>query len=58
MRSSQASRQMARGRSARYLLVLLALPFSAIVYYTFQDGVQPVWEALTDESFVAALEAA
>ena len=36
--------------------MLLAPPFSAIVYYTFQDGVQPVWEALTDESPVAALK--
>ena len=56
MRSSQASRYGLRTLALGYLLVLLALPFSAIVYYTFQDGVQAVWEALTDESFVAALK--
>jgi sulfate transport system permease protein len=39
-----------------YLLVLLALPFSMIVYFTFQDGVQPVLDALTNESFIAALK--
>ena len=52
MRSGRASRYGLRTLALGYLLVLLALPFSAIVYYTFQDGVQPVWEALTDESFV------
>ena len=56
MRSGRASRYGLRTLALGYLLVLLALPFSAIVYYTFQDGVQPVWEALTDESFVAALK--
>jgi len=56
MRSGKASRYGLRTLALGYLLVLLALPFSAIVYYTFQDGVQPVLEALTDESFVAALK--
>jgi sulfate transport system permease protein len=45
-----------RALALGYLLVLLALPFSAIVYFTFQDGVQPVLDALTDESFLAALK--
>ena len=56
MRSGKASRYGLRTLALGYLLVLLALPFSAIVYYTFQDGVEPVLDALTDESFVAALK--
>ena len=56
MRSGKASRYGLRTLALGYLLVLLALPFSAIVYYTFQDGVEPVLEALTDESFIAALK--
>ncbi|MGH3039969.1 MAG: sulfate ABC transporter permease [Gaiellaceae bacterium] len=39
-----------------YLALVLALPFSMIVYYTFRDGLGPVWAALTDPSFVSALE--
>ena len=56
MRSGNAPRYGLRAIALGYLLVLLALPFGAIVYYTFQDGVQPVLDALTDESFVAALK--
>ena len=56
MRSGKASRYGLRTLALGYLLVLLALPFSAIVYYTFQDGVQPLLDALTDESFIAALK--
>ena len=56
MRSGKASRYGLRTLALGYLLVLLALPFSAIVYYTFQDGAEPVLEALTDESFIAALK--
>ena len=41
MRSGKASRYGLRTLALGYLLVLLALPFSMIVYYTFQDGVQP-----------------
>ena len=36
-----------------YLAVILALPFSMIVYYTFRDGLGPVWEALTDSDLTA-----
>jgi sulfate transport system permease protein len=56
MRSGRAARYGLRTLALGYLLVLLALPFSAIVYFTFQDGAQPVIDALTDESFVAALK--
>jgi sulfate transport system permease protein len=56
MRSGRASRYGLRAIALGYLLMLLALPFSAIVYFTFQDGVQPVLDALTDESFIAALK--
>jgi sulfate/thiosulfate transport system permease protein len=56
MRSGSAPRYGLRAIALGYLLLLLALPFGAIVYYTFQDGVQPVLDALTDESFIAALK--
>jgi sulfate ABC transporter permease protein CysW/sulfate ABC transporter permease protein CysT len=51
-----ASRYALRTVALGYLALLLALPFSAIVYYTFRDGVEPVWEAVTDPSFVAAFK--
>ena len=56
MRSGRASRYGLRTVALGYLLLLLALPFSAIVYYTFQDGVGPVLEALTAPAFISALE--
>ena len=56
MRSGSAPRYGLRAIALGYLLLLLALPFGAIVYYTFQDGVRPVLDALTDESFIAALK--
>jgi sulfate transport system permease protein len=39
-----------------YLALILVIPCSMIVYYTFRDGLGPVWDALTDPSFVAALK--
>jgi sulfate/thiosulfate transport system permease protein len=56
MRSSAGSRYALRAAALGYLVLLLVLPFSAIVYYTFADGLTPVWEALTDPAFVSALK--
>ena len=56
MRSARGSRYAVRTVALGYLAVLLALPFSMILYYTFRDGLAPVWESLTDPSFIAALK--
>jgi sulfate/thiosulfate transport system permease protein len=56
MRSSAGSRYGLRATALGYLVVLLVLPISMIVYYTFRDGMGPVWDALTDPSFVSALK--
>jgi sulfate transport system permease protein len=56
MRSRRGSRYALRAAALGYLTLILALPFSAIVYYTFRDGIEPVWEALTDPSFVSAFK--
>jgi sulfate/thiosulfate transport system permease protein len=56
MRSSAGSRYALRTLALGYLLLLLVLPCAMIVYYTFRDGLTPVWEALSDPSFVSALE--
>jgi sulfate transport system permease protein len=39
-----------------YLAAILVLPFSVVVYKTFQNGLEPIWEALTDPAFVHALQ--
>ena len=56
MRSGAAARYGLRAAALGYLLLLLALPLSMIVYYTFRDGLEPVWDALTDPAFVSALK--
>jgi sulfate/thiosulfate transport system permease protein len=56
MRRVPGSRYALRSVALGYLALVLALPFSMIVYYTFRDGLGPVWEALTDPSFVSALK--
>jgi sulfate/thiosulfate transport system permease protein len=56
MRSSSPSRYVLRTAGLGYLAALLVFPFSMIVYYTFRDGLQPVWEAVTDPAFVHALQ--
>ena len=56
MRSRRGSRYALRAAALGYLTLILALPFSAIVYYTFRDGIEPVWEALTDPAFVSAFK--
>jgi sulfate transport system permease protein len=38
-----------------YLLLLLALPLGMVFYRTFEDGLDAVWEALTDPAFIHAL---
>lgn len=39
-----------------YLAAILVLPFSVVVYKTLQNGLEPIWEALTDPAFVHALQ--
>jgi sulfate transport system permease protein len=56
MRSFPGSRYALRTAALGYLALVLALPFSAIVYYTFRGGLGPVWDALTDPSFVSAFK--
>ena len=56
MRSRRGSRYALHRRRSATSSLILALPFSAIVYYTFRDGLGPVWEALTDPSFVSAFK--
>jgi sulfate/thiosulfate transport system permease protein len=51
----RSPRYALRALALGYLLLLLVLPCSMILYYAFRDGLAPVWEALTDASFVAAL---
>jgi sulfate transport system permease protein len=52
----RSPRYALRALALGYLLLLLVLPCSMILYYAFRDGLAPVWEALTDPSFVSALE--
>ena len=56
MRSRRGSRYALRAAALGYLTLILALPFSAIVYYTFRDGIEPVSKALTDPAFVSAFK--
>jgi sulfate/thiosulfate transport system permease protein len=56
MRESSAARFGLRTVALGYLAAILVLPVSMIVFKTFQNGIGPVWEALTDPAFVHALQ--
>ena len=56
MRSSALTRYGLRTAALGYLVAILVLPISVVVFNTFQDGVGPVWEALTDPAFLHALQ--
>lgn len=56
MRSAAATRYGLRAAAFGYLAAILVLPCSMILFNTFQDGVAPVWDALTDPAFVHALK--
>lgn len=56
MRSSPAARYALRTVALGYLGAILVLPCSVIVYHTFEDGLAPVLDALTDPAFVHALQ--
>ena len=56
MRESRAARFGLRTVALGYLAAILVLPVSMIVFKTFQNGIGPVWEALTDPAFVHALQ--
>jgi len=50
-----AARYGLRTIALGYLALVLVIPCAMIVQRTFQDGLGPVWDALTDPSFVHAL---
>jgi sulfate transport system permease protein len=56
MRSSALTRYGLRTAALGYLVAILVLPISIVVFNTFQDGLGPVWEALTDPAFLHALQ--
>jgi sulfate transport system permease protein len=56
MRSGTGSGYALRAAALGYLAIVLVVPFSMIVYHTFEDGMAPVWDALTDPAFVHALQ--
>ncbi len=56
MRDRPVTRFGLRAIALGYLAAILVLPFSVVVYKTFQNGVGPVWEALTDPAFIHALQ--
>jgi sulfate/thiosulfate transport system permease protein len=56
MRESSAARFGLRTVALGYLAAILVLPVSMIVFKTFQNGIGPVWDALTDPAFVHALQ--
>ena len=53
---SGGSRYGLRTLALGYLVLLLVLPCSMIVYNTFKDGLAPVWEALTTPAFLSAFK--
>ena len=55
MRNGPGSRYALRTAALAYLAVILVVPCSMIVYHTFKDGLEPVWDALTDPAFLHAL---
>jgi len=56
MRSALGSRYTLRTLALGYLVLLLVLPCSMIVYNTFKDGLGPVWDAVSDPAFLSALK--
>jgi sulfate transport system permease protein len=56
MHREVAPRLGLRAVALAYLAAILVLPFSVVVYKTFENGVGPVWEALTQPAFVHALQ--
>jgi sulfate/thiosulfate transport system permease protein len=56
MRSGTRSGYALRAAALGYLAIVLVVPLSMIVYHTFEDGLAPVWDALTDPAFVHALQ--
>ena len=56
MRSSALSRYTIRFVALGYLALVLVLPLSVIFFRTFQDGIGPVIDSLTDPLFIHALQ--
>jgi sulfate transport system permease protein len=50
------SRYVLRGAALGYLLLLLAIPVGMVFYRMLEDGLAPVWEALTSPAFTHALQ--
>lgn len=49
------SRLALRSAALGYLGLLLLLPVGMVFWRTFEDGLEPVWEALTRAAFTHAL---
>jgi sulfate/thiosulfate transport system permease protein len=56
MREGVLARYGLRVVALGYLAAILVFPVSMIVFKTFQNGIGPVWDALTDPAFVHALQ--
>ena len=56
MRESTLSRYGLRFTALGYLAAIIVLPTSMILRKAFQNGLEPVWDALTDPAFVHALQ--
>ena len=56
MREARGARYGLRAVALGYLAAILVLPCSWIFFKTFQNGVGPVWDALTDPAFVHAFQ--
>jgi sulfate/thiosulfate transport system permease protein len=56
MRRASISRYAIRFTALGYLALVLVLPLSMILFRTFQDGLAPVWDALTDPLFLSAFK--
>ena len=54
--ASRGARISLRSIALLYLFLLLALPLGLILYQTFENGIQPVIDALTEPNAVHALK--
>jgi sulfate transport system permease protein len=50
------SRLALRGLALGYLIVILLAPLAMVFYRTFQSGLEPVWQALSDPNTVHAFK--
>ena len=53
---ARCAKYVIRYTALTYLALVLVLPLSMILFRTFQDGLAPVWAALTDPLFLSAFK--